>query len=92
MNVRWHRRALEDLDRLHDFLLARDADAAGRALEAVLAGAEKLGRHPRMGRLLPDGQRREWPVEFGAGAYVLRYRLAGDAVLIIRVWHSRELR
>ena len=37
-----------------------------------------------------DTDRRELLVLFGAGAYVLRYRVHRDAVVIIRVWHSRE--
>jgi plasmid stabilization system protein ParE len=29
---------------------------------------------------------------FGRGAYVLRYRIDDDAVVVLRVWHSREER
>ena len=38
-----------------------------------------------------DTGRRELVVPFGAGAYVLRYRVHRDTVIIIRVWHNREL-
>jgi len=42
---------------------------------------------------MSDGsKRRELYLPFGNGAYVLRYRLDGDMVVIIRVWHSREHR
>ena len=37
--------------------------------------------------------RRELYVAFGAGAYVIKYRIeAKDSVVIIRIWHSRENR
>lgn len=40
-----------------------------------------------------DTGRREIFAAFGAGAYVLRYRInAHGEVVVIRVWHSRELR
>lgn len=39
-----------------------------------------------------DGRRRELYLAFGVAAYVLRYRLDGDFVVIIRVQHSREHR
>ena len=31
-------------------------------------------------------------IPFGAGAYVLRYRVHDDTVVVIRVWHNREAR
>jgi plasmid stabilization system protein ParE len=39
-----------------------------------------------------DAERRELFVPFGVGAYVLRYRLREETIVVIRVWHSRELR
>jgi len=43
---------------------------------------------------MADGSgRREVFAAFGAGAYVLRYRLdAGRQPVVIRVWHTREWR
>jgi plasmid stabilization system protein ParE len=37
-------------------------------------------------------ERRELFVPFGAGAYVLRYRIHADTIVVLRVWHSREER
>lgn len=40
---------------------------------------------------MDDGTgRRELILPFGAGAYVLRYKIDGEDVVIIRAWHSRE--
>lgn len=88
----WLPEALRDVDRLHQFLREKDRGAAASAAARILEGAEALAEHPRLGRPMQDG-RREWVVRFGAGAYVLRYRLTpeGDPV-IVRVWHSWEHR
>lgn len=86
----WLPQALEDLERLHRFLVELSPDAAARAARAILAGAEALIEHPYQGRPL-DGGRREWFIPYGVGAYVLRYRIdPGGTVVVIRVWHSRE--
>ena len=91
MTVRWLEPALDDVRRLYDFLLDRDPAAAGRAARAIRAGADRLLDSPEIGRPLADGTgRRELVIPFGAGAYVLRYRIHDDTVVVIRVWHGRE--
>jgi hypothetical protein len=40
-----------------------------------------------------DGNRHELFIAFGAGAYVIRYKLeAKDSVVIVRFWHNLENR
>ena len=92
-HVLWLPEALADVERLHDFLVRKDPTVAARAVRAILDGAGRLQELPELGRPLADGtDRRELVVRFGAGAYVLRYRIDRDAAVIIRVWHSREAR
>lgn len=92
--VKWLPEALADLDRLFDFLREKSPQAAARAARTILDGANLLADAPHLGRAMPDETgRRELPVPFAAGAYILRYRLDHDnTVIIIRVWHSREQR
>ena len=91
MTVRWLEPALDDVKRLYDFLLDKDPAAAGRAARAIRSGADRLFGSPEIGRPLADGTgRRELVIPFGAGAYVLRYRIHDDIVVVIRVWHGRE--
>ena len=92
--VRWLPEALDDLDRLFEFLREKSPEAAARAARVILDGANLLADAPRLGRAMPDATgRRELPLPFAAGAYILRYRLESDnTVTIIRVWHSRERR
>ncbi|MDO9226626.1 MAG: type II toxin-antitoxin system RelE/ParE family toxin [Pseudomonadota bacterium] len=78
---------------MHDFLAEKNANAARNALRCIQVAARQLELFPEIGRPMPDRNRREIFAAFGAGAYVLRYRLdeLGRPV-VIRVWHTRELR
>jgi plasmid stabilization system protein ParE len=92
--LKWLPEALTDIERLHAFLYDKDEKAAARAAATILKGAKLLKASPRLGRPMPDETgRRELFVPFGAGAFVLRYRLQDDkTIVVIRVWHSRESR
>jgi plasmid stabilization system protein ParE len=91
MRILWLPEALVDLERLYDFLVERDPAAAERVIRTIEDGADRLGELPERGRAMDDDTgRRELVVPFGAGAYVLRYRLQQDTGVILRVWHSRE--
>ena len=91
MTVLWLPRARRDIDRIYDFLVEEDARAAERAMRTIGQGAELLESFPRAGRPMGDETgRREIFRPFGAGAYVLRYRIHRNTVVVLRVWHSRE--
>lgn len=93
MRLRWLPDTRHDIQRLFEFLLYKDTLAAERAMTLIEEGANKLLAMPEIGRPINDGSdRRELHLPFGAGSYVLRYRLNGGTVVIIRVWHSREQR
>ena len=90
----WLPAALEDMERLYQFLHKKSPSAAMRAAQTIIEGARLLESTPEAGRPMSDDTgRRELFVRFGTGAYVLRYKMdAADTVVIIRVWHSRENR
>ena len=93
MNLVWLPEDRDDIERLFEFLLPRDAEAAGRAMRTIRAGAQELLEFPRAGRPLDDETgRREFLIPFGAAAYVLRYLVLDEQIVVIRVWHSREKR
>ena len=93
MNLVWLPQAQADIERLYNFLLEREPQAAERAIRAIQLGAQRLLNFPRIGhRMDDDTERRELYVPFGASAYVLRYRIHEDTIVVIRVWHSREER
>jgi len=93
VKVSWLPEALGDIERLYGFLLKKDALAAERVVRTISSGSDQLQDLPEIGRPMGDGTgRRELIIPFGAGAYILRYRIDGKAVVIIRVWHNREAR
>ena len=93
MRLIWLPEAREDIQRLYDFLIDEHPDAAERAIRAIQLGAARLLEFPRLGqRMDEETERRELFVPFGIGAYVLRYRIHDDTIIVIRVWHSRETR
>jgi len=93
MRILWLPQARQDVARLHSFLVGKSRKAGSRAARLILKGANRLAEQPLLGRPMDDDtQRREFVIPAGGSAYVLRYRIDGDAVVVIRVWHSRENR
>jgi plasmid stabilization system protein ParE len=92
--VIWLPDALDDVARLYDFLVEKNPQATRNAALCIKTAAQRLEMFPESGRPMDDESgRREVFTAFGAGAHVLRYRLNADGdVVIIRAWHSRELR
>ena len=90
--IRWAQRASLDLIRLHRFLAAKSEDAAYRAIQTIRQGVKPLGKHPEMGRTVEDlpSDIREWVIEFGQSAYIVRYRYDGKHIVILAVRHGRE--
>lgn len=88
----WSPRALRDVARLHAFLKPKNRNAAKRAVTAIREGVKLLERHPEAGRSVEDMEPefREWPIEFGSGAYVALYHVYGSEVVILAVRHARE--
>ena len=88
-SVRWSARALRDVQRLHRL---KNPDAARRAVRAIQQGVQVLTRQPGIGRPIEDlpEEFREWLIDFGASGYVVRYRLDGEDVVLLAVWHQKE--
>ena len=93
VDVEWSLDALADLDRFATFLHNQHPDLAGRVAHELIGRAEILRRHPKLGRpFTTRGEYRELVLQVLGGAYVLQYRYDGHAVLMLRVFHSRETR
>lgn len=87
----WLPEAAQDLERLRQFIQANSPAASRRAARRIFEAAKVLQRQPDAGRPLEDPLGfRDLVIPFGAGAYVLRYRLTDVGVVVVRVWHSRE--
>lgn len=90
--LRWTPEAVQDLVRLREFLGQENPGAAARAALRIREAAAVLRSRPELGRAVEDEAFRDLVAPFGGGAYVLRYRIDEDAVVVVRVWHSKESR
>jgi len=91
--------ALEDLERLFDFLIERatteeDLALAQRAVDEIQAACQgNLGRSPfSYRRAGTDPLRRELIIPFGATGYVAQFVIEPDTrrVVVLAVRHQRE--
>ena len=83
--------ALQDIERLTDFLMAADPSAAADTARVLLNGLRILKQHPLVGRLAEAGLR-ELVISRGRSGYVALYRydVASDIALILALRHQRE--
>jgi plasmid stabilization system protein ParE len=88
----YSQRALDDLARLTDFLLATDPPAALQTAEVIEEAVNILRRHPLIGRPAEAGLR-ELLISRGKTGHVALYRheAESDAVLVLAIRHQREL-
>jgi len=93
VDLEWSIDALADLDRFAAFLHERHPELAGRVADELIARADVLRRHPKLGRTLtPRVEYRELVLQVLGGRYLLQYRYVGRTVLMLRVFYSREAR
>jgi plasmid stabilization system protein ParE len=84
-------RALQDAERLTDFLLESDPAAAGETAALLLDGLRILKQHPLIGRPAERGYR-ELLISRGRSGYVAlyQYQVEKDVALILAIRHQRE--
>lgn len=93
MKLAFAREACSDLVRLRAFIAIHDPSAAARVARRLIRGIERLIRFPRLGRrviVAPDELAPEEIRDWLVGDYVVRYLIAGDRVIVLRVWHGKE--
>lgn len=93
MKLEWSAVALADLDRFASFLQERHPRLAALVAHEILAKARLLETNPELGiSLSEDGKYRQVVLEVLRAKYVFRYRIDGDRIVMMRVFHGREQR
>jgi len=84
-------RALLDLERLNDFVVESDKNAALATLEIIESAVQILSEHPYIGRTC-DAYIRELIISRGKSGYVALYSFdeTKNAVLICTIRHQKE--
>jgi plasmid stabilization system protein ParE len=88
--VRFTRKALDDLAAIHAWLAERNPPAAARVIAAIEKSASLLADNPQMGRPEDRGLGRILVVP--GYHYVISYRIERDTVEIRFVFHPRQSR
>lgn len=83
--------ALQDLERLSDFLLDTDPQAAQATAGLIFDALDILLQHPEIGRKVHFGQR-ELVISRGRTGYLALYRYLPhlDRILVLTLRHQRE--
>jgi plasmid stabilization system protein ParE len=84
--------ALEDLERVVDFLRDTDPGAARETAALIVKGLRVLQEHPLIGRPIPVN-RRELVIYRGRTGYLAQYHYDSsiDEVLVLAIRHQREV-
>jgi len=86
MQVKWLRKALQNLDQEAAYIAQDSPKAAGEFVAHLIASAARLADHPHMGRPGRVPGTRELVVT--RFPYILPYRAQSDTVAILRVFHT----
>ncbi|KPF96388.1 hypothetical protein IP86_16540 [Rhodopseudomonas sp. AAP120] len=91
MKLVWSETAIADLERFAEFLRDNHPALAGRIAPEIVRQARLIADYPQIGRIGSGGYR-ELNLPVLNAVYVLRYTLDAEAILMLRVFHSREQR
>ena len=86
MRVRWLRNALRNLQAEAEYIAQDNPQAARKVVERVYEAVAHLSDHPAMGRPGRVPNTRELVVS--GTPYIIPYRVRGQHVEILRVFHS----
>ena len=84
-------KATRDLQKIREYLLQFNVEAAQKAAATIIEATNMLLTHPMMGKPLEDiPEYRELIRPFGAGTYTIRYRIYYDLIIVVGIKHGRE--
>ncbi|MGO9061921.1 MAG: type II toxin-antitoxin system RelE/ParE family toxin [Candidatus Binataceae bacterium] len=86
MQVRWLKRALKNLDEEAQYIARDDPEAAAQIVERIATSVDRLATHPASGRPGRVAGTRELMVN--GTPYLVPYRVRGETVEILRVFHG----
>lgn len=90
MRIRWLKRATESLLAIHKHIAVDNSGAAKRSALRVQSATKRLGTFLHSGRLGEVSGSRELVVS--GTPYIVTYRVLGEEVHILRVFHDARQR
>lgn len=93
VELEWSEDSLADLDRFAAFLQDQSPELAAIVAQEIIARAQLLSRHPKLGRPISTREEyRQVVMQVHRGTYVFQYRYNGNRIVMLRVFHGREAR
>jgi plasmid stabilization system protein ParE len=92
MQVEWLPTALRDLQKLREFILPHNPDAARRVGVIIRKAVSALEIHPGLGKEVEDLSRfYDLVIPFASRSYILRYRIYRETLFVVALRHAREV-
>ena len=91
MNVQYTPEAINDLNRLREFISEKNPYAAQRIAGELLEGINKLKVFPKMGIPVSRAPDPSMIRDLFIGSYTVRYLLTDEQIHILRLWHNKEI-
>ena len=85
MRVVWTEPALDGIASVYEYAFEFNPRAAARVADVLRAEGDGLVQFPERGRPVPGTNMRELVSTY---LYIIRYRIDGDTVVILRVRHT----
>lgn len=82
--------ALDDLEYIHDFLIAAGVVQVGEIEDRIITSAKRLLDFPKLGIKVHSSLQWGDVRDFFPDHYCLRYAYYQGDVYILRIWHQRE--
>jgi toxin ParE1/3/4 len=86
MQIKWHRKARQDLRHVKAYIAEDNPQAAAQVAAHILRAVERLLTNPGIGRPGRVMDTRELVIT--GTPYLVPYRVMGDVIVILRVLHG----
>lgn len=90
MNVQFSAKAINDLTRLREFIAKNNPENAAKVAGKIIGAINNLTQSPQIGKRLESFSKEVR--ELSVGRYVFRYLVEEEYVVILNIWHTKEIR
>jgi plasmid stabilization system protein ParE len=90
MRIGYSPEAIDDLQRLVEFVEDKNPFAARRIVINLQEGVDKLKRFPRIGLPVLKASDPEQVRDLYISNYTVRYLITDEIIYVLRIWHSKE--
>ena len=85
--LEWVKEAISDLQECKEFLKSKNPKAAINATKRIIDVTNLLLEQPYLGHPIDDmPEFHKISIPFGKYGYVIKYRIEGNKIVILRVW------